>query len=161
GQNSVTDFAGYHAAFTDSSGATVYYAVVPYPTNNISPAPLSAVQQATVVLSHEVSEAITDPDTHSGWFDPRLGEIGDITAGQIGMLHGYAVQALWSQVDGKAVIPTSTKGTVEPVAGAPVAASAAPLRSLGTTRPGANPNTMPATFMALFSGDSHPRFSQA
>src|SRR5207245_5825131 len=123
GQNSVTDFAGYHDVFTDSGGATVYYAVVPYPSGNLSAQPLTALQQATVVLSHEVSEAITDPDTHSGWFDPRLGEIGDITAGQVGSMHGYAVQAVWSQIDGKGVIPTGTRAPTL-AAGTPVQASA-------------------------------------
>jgi hypothetical protein len=34
-------------------------------------------------LSHEVSEAITDPDTQTGWFDRRNGEIGDIAEGHI------------------------------------------------------------------------------
>src|SRR5207245_7254754 len=133
GQNSVTDFAGYHDVFTDSGGATVYYAVVPYPSGNLSAQPLTALQQATVVLSHEVSEAITDPDTHSGWFDPRLGENGDITAGQVGIMGGYAVQALWSLVDGKAVIPTSTSGTTVGMAGTPAPVSPGPVRNMLAT----------------------------
>jgi hypothetical protein len=116
------------------------------------------VQQATVVLSHEVSEAITDPDTRSGWFDPRQGEIGDITAGQIGSMGGYAVQALWSQVDGRAVIPTGAGDTV-PAAASPVPASAGSLRSMGTTWRAASANTTFASFMATFAGADHPSSS--
>jgi hypothetical protein len=149
GENSVTDFAGYHDVFTDSGGATVYYTVVPYPSGNISALPLTAVQQATIVLSHEVSEAITDPDTHSGWFDPRRGEIGDITAGQIGSMGGYAVQALWSQVDGKAVIPTSTSATTVAVAGTPAPVSPAPVRNMLATLRGADAQATSASFMAF------------
>src|SRR5262249_55168161 len=97
GQNSTNDFAGYHNAFTDQAGATVYYAVIPYPTGNVSSRSLTAFQQDTLVLSHEIAEAVTDPDTRTGWFDPRQGEIGDIAAGQSGVLHGYVVQAVWDQ----------------------------------------------------------------
>src|SRR5260370_22194014 len=93
----------------------------------------TGLQQGTVVLSHEISEAITDPDTRTGWFDPRRGEIGDITAGQIGSLHGYTVQALWSQVDAKAVVPANTKGAPLRVAGSQVHATAGPLTAISTT----------------------------
>src|SRR5439155_14842908 len=153
GENSVTDFAGYHDVFTDSGGATVYYAVVPYPSGNVSALPLTAMQQATVVLSHEISEAITDPDTHSGWFDPRLGENGDITAGQVGIMGGYAVQALWSLVDGKAVIPTSTSGTTVGMAGTPAPVSPGPVRNMLATLRGADAQAMSASFMAFAHAD--------
>src|SRR5207237_3458720 len=78
GQNSVRDFAGYHDTFRDSAGASVYYAVVPYPTGSIAKVQLTDFQQLTAILSHEISEAITDPDTQTGWFDAHNGEIGDI-----------------------------------------------------------------------------------
>jgi hypothetical protein len=111
GQDSVHDFSGYHDTFTDSSGATVYYAVVPYPNGNVADVQLSAFQQTTVVLSHEMAEAITDPDTLTGWYDSRLGEIGDIANNQLGLLHGYVVQGVWSQADAKVVIPSDTSST--------------------------------------------------
>ena len=149
GENSVTDFAGYHDVFTDSSGATVYYAVVPYPSGTLFAQPLTPLQQATVVLSHEVSEAITDPDTGSGWLDPHRGEIGDITAGQIGILQGYAVQAVWSQVDGKAVIPAGTSAMTLPSAGGQVHASAGPSRNMAVTRTDADARAAFAGFMAV------------
>jgi hypothetical protein len=108
GQNSVRNFAGYHDVFTDTAGAPVYYAVVPYPTTGQA---LSASQQTTVVLSHEVSEAVTDPDTQTGWFDPRRGEIGDLAEGLTGQLNGYTVQAVWSQSAGRAVLPSDSGST--------------------------------------------------
>ncbi len=111
GKSSARDFTGYHSAFTNSTGVPVYYAVVPYPTGKMSTQQLSAFQQDTIVLSHEVSEAVTDPDTRTGWFDPQRGEISDLALGQFGNLHGYVVQGVWSQADGKVVTPTDTSAT--------------------------------------------------
>ncbi len=110
-QSSAYNFAGYHDAFTNRAGAAVYYAVVPYPTGTVSGLRLSEFQQTTIVLSHEVAEAVTDPDTRTGWFDDREGEIGDIANGQTGLLHGYTVQALWSQTAGRCVVPADTTVT--------------------------------------------------
>jgi hypothetical protein len=112
GQNSVNDFAAYHDVLTDAAGATVYYAVVPYPTGNIAPtsATLTAFQQETIALSHEVAETATDPDTQSGWLDPQGNEICDLANGQFGTLHGYLVAGFWSQADSRIVIPTDTSG---------------------------------------------------
>jgi hypothetical protein len=124
GQNSVNDFAGYHDTFTDSAGAPVYYAVVPYPTGGVANAQLTEFQQMTVILSHEVSEAMTDPDTQTGWFDTRTGqEIGDIADGQIGNLDGYVIQGVWSQNQQQIIIPTDTTNTTVQVNGVPVAAT--------------------------------------
>jgi hypothetical protein len=126
GQSSAKDFSGYHDVFTDSAGATVYYAVVPYPNGSVANERLSAFQQTTVVLSHEVSEAMTDPDTQTGWFDPQLGEIGDIGEGQLGLLHGYVVQGIWSQSAGQVVVPSDSGTTTSSVQvnAAPVKATA-------------------------------------
>ena len=45
----------------------------------------TALDQQTAVTSHELPEAVTDPDINSnvnngrlGWFDPQRGEIGDV-----------------------------------------------------------------------------------
>src|SRR5262249_3980811 len=98
----IRDFLGYHGAFAgrDASGrgADVRYAVITYPggaVGNASIRSLSAVQQLTEVSSHELAEAITDPDVNYkrlGWYDDRLGEIGDIVNGQFVTLNGYVVQ---------------------------------------------------------------------
>jgi hypothetical protein len=82
-------FAGYHAAFTDSQGEPVYYAVIPY----------DSFDGMTVTASHELSEAATDPDVATGWFDSSKGgegEIGDLANNDTGTLYGYSVQAEWS-----------------------------------------------------------------
>jgi hypothetical protein len=109
GQNSVANFAGYHDTFTDAAGKTVYYAVIPYP--NATAMPAIDFPQITTTLSHEIAEGVTDPDTQTGWFDPQQGEIGDIAQGQSGILGGYTVQAVWSQADGRSVVPSDSSGT--------------------------------------------------
>jgi hypothetical protein len=125
GQNSISGFAGYHDTFTDSAGAPVYYAVVPYPNGGVSNVQLSDLQQMTVILSHEVSEAMTDPDTQSGWFDPRQGEIGDLAEGTLGTLNGYTVQGVWSQDQGRVVVPSAaTSSTGLQITGDQVLATA-------------------------------------
>jgi hypothetical protein len=80
---------GYHTAFVGANGAPIRYAVVVSPGgaagNSTLPEAKTALDQQTAVTSHELAEAVTDPDINSnvnngrlGWFDPRRGEIGDI-----------------------------------------------------------------------------------
>jgi hypothetical protein len=80
---------GYHTAFTAAGGAPIRYAVVVSPGgaagNSVLPEAVTALDQLTAVTSHELAEAVTDPDVGSnvnngrlGWFDPQRGEIGDI-----------------------------------------------------------------------------------
>ncbi len=47
-------------------------------------------------LSHETSEAITDPDTQTGWYDSTGNEIGDDCAYIFGATGGTAGH-LWNQ----------------------------------------------------------------
>ncbi len=80
---------GYHTAFLGANGAPIRYAVVVSPGgaagNSVLPEATTAIDQLTAVTSHELAEAVTDPDINSnvnngrlGWFDPQRGEIGDI-----------------------------------------------------------------------------------
>jgi hypothetical protein len=98
-------FHGYHTAFTgaDSQGrpAAIRYEVIAYPGGANSADPyLSAVDGLTSTASHELAEAVTDPDLNYaalGWNDDQLGadgEIGDITNQEVVYLNGYAVQRL-------------------------------------------------------------------
>jgi len=154
GQNSTTDFAGYHDVFTDKAGAAVYYAVVPYPTGNVVNVPLTVFQQETVVLSHEVSEAMTDPDTQTGWFDRRLGEIADIAEGNVGVLGGYEVQYVWSQAAGQIVLPSASTTTSSSVAvtGTEIQASAGePFTSVVATITGADSSATTSSFTATIN----------
>jgi hypothetical protein len=90
-------FYGYHDAFSLPTGSTFYYAVMPYPGGvNAVNSSLSAFQQMTGVASHELAEAVTDPDLHSGWFDSAGNEIGDLVNLHYGVLHNYTVQYEWS-----------------------------------------------------------------
>jgi Bacterial Ig-like domain (group 3) len=81
---------GYHTAFVGSNQTAIRYAVVVSPGgaahNSVLPEATTAIDQMTAVTSHELAEAVTDPDVNSnvnngrlGWFDPQRGEIGDIT----------------------------------------------------------------------------------
>jgi hypothetical protein len=80
---------GYHTAFVGTNGAPIRYAVVVSPggaaSNSVLPEATTALDQLTAVTSHELAEAVTDPDVNSnvnngrlGWFDPQRGEIGDV-----------------------------------------------------------------------------------
>jgi hypothetical protein len=73
GDDSVNNFSGYHDYASGSDGFA--YAVIPYDDSLANP------QQMTLYASHELAEAVTDPepgDTTLGWYDNRYGEVGDI-----------------------------------------------------------------------------------
>jgi Bacterial Ig-like domain (group 3) len=103
---------GYHAAFAghDAAGnpTVLHYAVVAYPGGSVGNSTLpgrAALDQLTAVSSHEVAEAATDPNVNFGrlgWFDPRRGEIGDITENNPNAfvrLDGFLVQEVADRND--------------------------------------------------------------
>jgi hypothetical protein len=111
GTTSLDQMAGYHGSFIDGAGRPVYYAVSAYSGKlgrngiNFNGTPQDAI---TITLSHEWAEAVTDPDVeHNGtaWYDPKLGEIGDMALTQLPLgqvyryVNGYAQQVLWSNKD--------------------------------------------------------------
>jgi hypothetical protein len=111
--DSYNGFAGYHWDFTDTSGDTFYYAVIVYPeAGRLSN--LSDFQRLTKTSSHELAEAITDPQPWSGWRTPGsyASEIGDGGETNYGNLNGYTVQALWSNLANAFVFPTSLSSLV-------------------------------------------------
>ena len=104
-------FCGYHSAFR-AGRAHLRYAVLPdmsagsgCDTGCGSGSPFAAV---TSVASHELVEAVTDPDVGLArglaaplaWYDAANGEIGDICAGHEGKLRAggavWTVQKEWS-----------------------------------------------------------------
>jgi hypothetical protein len=111
--NSFVDFHGYHDSFTANVGGTnqnIRYAVIAYPggaTGKILW--LSTFDQLTMNTSHEIAEAVTDPDwrskqawTDDTWVDAKGnkgGEIGDICDGQTVYVNGYAVQRIVDKND--------------------------------------------------------------
>jgi Bacterial Ig-like domain (group 3) len=104
---------GYHTAFVGANGAPIRYAVVVSPGgaagNSVLPEATTAIDQLTAVTSHELAEAVTDPDVNSnvnngrlGWFDPQRGEIGDVEENNPNAfvrLNGRLVQEVADQND--------------------------------------------------------------
>ena len=113
---------GYHGAFAGPNGATIRYVVVPFPGGAARNSSMGTTprDQLTAVASHELAEAVTDPDVNFGqlgWYDPALGEIGDITENNpnaLVRLDGYLVQEVASKNDQLLPItaaPLATNGT--------------------------------------------------
>ena len=99
GTRSCQSFCGYH----DAIGSTLFYAVMPYPGCPGCRGGLSVVDALTTTMSHELSEAITDPIPGRGWYDDAHGEIGDICAWKTRKLGGYTIQMEWSNSAGSCV----------------------------------------------------------
>jgi hypothetical protein len=110
--NSVNNFLGYHGSFhgwtwsqfTGWTYNTIRYAVIAYPRGTVGNAGLwwlSDLNSMTVTASHELAEAVTDPDPASGWNDDAkpYGEVGDLANAQTVFLNGYAVQRIADQND--------------------------------------------------------------
>jgi hypothetical protein len=119
---SVNSFLGYHGAFAGkaASGAAIdiHYALMAYPG---SPNPTyssqgfaSSFDQLTSVSSHEIAEAVTDPNVNYkalGWYDDtNNGEIGDLTNVRT-TFNGYVVQEVVNQNDQPMAIVSGTTGT--------------------------------------------------
>ncbi|MGH7138667.1 MAG: hypothetical protein ACREHD_23220, partial [Pirellulales bacterium] len=92
---SQTSFLGYHGAFADGN-SVIHYAVMPYPgAPNPTPSSQgfsSAFNELTAVSSHELAEAVTDPNVNYstlGWYDyQQNGEIGDLAVGHYATITG-------------------------------------------------------------------------
>jgi hypothetical protein len=85
-----TAFCGYHGHFTNTAGATVVYANMPYANltgchSSTTPSPSGNVYADTEgsILAHEITEAITDPEG-TAWFSAQGNEIGDLCAFNFG-----------------------------------------------------------------------------
>jgi hypothetical protein len=93
-------FCAYHQSFTHNA-KLVRYGVMPDQAAGgcaTGCGPGNAFQNTTDVSSHELIEAVTDPDG-TGWYDNNCGEIGDICAigqGEAAIVNGFTVQKEWS-----------------------------------------------------------------
>jgi hypothetical protein len=110
-------FVGYHGAFAGNtyfgSPATIHYALVVTPggTYNGYSSTLPTFDQMTSIASHEIAEAVTDPDVNFaqlGWYDPQNGEIGDVFANDDVFLNHYVVQIEAGKNDNPIVPATPT-----------------------------------------------------
>jgi hypothetical protein len=111
GATSCQQFCAYHSSFQLGSG-NVYYGIMPdYGGSDCSRCWAGEPTQfkgTTVVASHEVAEAITDPnigvanttqdESQLAWYDTNSddGEIADVCEGKSTTVAGYRVTKLWS-----------------------------------------------------------------
>ena len=95
GGASCSSFCGYH----DNISGKIFYAVTPFPDCSGCMMDFEDPFEAfTVISSHELCEAITDPIPGNGWYDDNFGEIGDIceALGNVKRVGDYVVQLEWS-----------------------------------------------------------------
>jgi hypothetical protein len=168
---------GYHGAFAGANGTTIRYAVVAYPggTAHNTSQGTSAIDQLTSVTSHELAEAVTDPDVNYGrlgWYDPRRGEIGDITENNPNAqvrLNGYLVQEVANQNDqllsisasvpstpASPAIPTSPVATTTTLSAGPVIhhSYGPPTATLTVTVAAGSASAVPGGWVALIYNGS-------
>ena len=131
GQVSCAVFCGYHNVFT-RNGTNAYYAIMPDHYSNgcdMYCGPETAhLDNLYRTSSHELVEAITDPDVGTGYYDQTWAEVGDICASWDGTTAGYKVQTMWSQ----AVIACRDHAATTPSGAAVTVTNAAPGVSPGT-----------------------------
>jgi hypothetical protein len=155
---SCAQFCGYHDTFS-AGGLKIPYAVIPDMTAAGCMQACGsgdALDHVTLTSSHELAEAVTDPETHTAsgvgrtgvaaWYDDANGEIGDICdlPGNAASIGGYAVQLLWSQ---------RTQACIAQDPGLPVCGASRPCRpcTAGDCG-GATPVCDPATGACVAAG---------
>ena len=110
-------FCAYHETFTAPNGVVATYQVMPDLTGTTGCGNSTDLGNTTSVLSHELSETITDAEvgfaTVNGpplaWYDPTNGEIGDICNADQGTFVGgdgvtYTIQQQFSNVASACIV---------------------------------------------------------
>lgn len=112
GVTSKDGLGGFHGSYTDASGKNVYFGVLAYSQgDNGIDFTGNARDNLSIVESHELDEAATDPDVGNGrlgWYNAQYGEIGDLAVNS-GLVPldkawgrdsgGYAVQVEWDNAN--------------------------------------------------------------
>lgn len=165
GQTSTKDYCAYHgtAKTTTGTGGLLRYASMPFEGIGSSLwnycGGNSAYQEnLTSVLSHEIAEALTDPDVGLAttyappltWYDPKYGEIGDICNAMQAPLFGFTIQQLFSNADNDCVntrLDFTLAGTNVTLKAGQSGASA-----ITTTQVGALPTTVTLTISGVPAG---------
>jgi hypothetical protein len=151
------DNCAYHS-FYSKGAEEVRYAVIPdqnsgaCSTNQQCPLTLPALGRLTIVASHELVEAVTDPNG-TGWLDnnQQCGEIGDICVGQPGTAAGFTVQLEWSNKLNKcidhdpSVVFNDFALTLAPAAASATAGATAAVTVAATPSSGSQPTALTLT----------------
>jgi hypothetical protein len=114
---SVNNFLGYHGGFTGTdavgNAVAIHFAIMAYPSGSVHNAivpGLSQFDSQTKVASHELVEAVTDPEANYralGWYDDQYnGEIGDLANTRYDRYNGFVVQYQVDQND-RYIFPTA------------------------------------------------------
>lgn len=179
--NSAHDFLGYHGAFKghafhSTKVIDIRYAVMPYPgsPNYFQSQDFAThFDQLTSVTSHEVSEAVTDPNVSYsgslgnkalGWYDlDNNGEVGDVPLtdyyynggpAPYVTFHGYIVQEQAAK-DDSLINPNNYPGLdpiiADPLDSLPLATIAPPAAGQAAVTAG-NSTNLTAVFQPLFVG---------
>jgi hypothetical protein len=183
GQTSCQVFCAYHGGYADSgSGKHIQYAVMPDVQCPGSSGPGgcgqgTGFQNMTSTASHEIMEAITDPEVWAatgsstkslGWYDQADqssgglggggtcqggGEVGDICNQQTALVGTYTVQTIWSDKQNKCVAGDSTVTVADFSLALDNAAPGAPVGGTATAKVTSTPvGTMTATLNLVASG---------
>jgi len=145
GMDSKTGFCGYHTALL-YPGKSLNYVVMPNESTNpgcsFTSATSSAFDNMTPVLSHELTETVTDPSMPIAWYDtPNNAEIGDLCESSGGTIAGlvratsgvsYSLQFEYSNM-ANACIATKTPATLAATATAGNTTSVAATLTNGTS----------------------------
>ena len=153
-----TGFAGYHNSFIDSAGQLVRYAVIPDPIGNDQVEGLTAFQQQSAAASHELAEAVTDPDGTSWWDNTNdstsgeeIGDFADLNTDTL-YLNGYVIEEIWSNANGGLVAPLGATLTATPITTPPITNPTPP--SGGNGNPPAAPG-LPTNIGAVAESLAH------
>lgn len=111
GSASCQQFCGYH----DTPDSSLFYAVVPYADCPGCDFTGTVFDSMTVIASHELCEAITDPVPGNGWYDDANGEIGDICEGSTKVINTAGVRAAASTTFRATVSATAVIDGTAPV----------------------------------------------
>jgi hypothetical protein len=95
-QRSCVHFCSYHHLVDPGLGFPVTYAVIPYPKCDGCIQGKSTFDSLTYLTSHEIVNAVTDPEYGAGLFDPHHGEVCDPCARKPKRVDNYLVAQLWS-----------------------------------------------------------------
>jgi hypothetical protein len=97
-------YCGYHNRFV-YNGTIAYYGII----GDLGPCgsfcgPGTALANTTATASHELLEAITDPEANAWYEDQRGAEISDICQDQNVSVSGFTVMRAWSRLQQDCVV---------------------------------------------------------